>query len=59
MSLYEQIRKLLGGNRGKDNSFIDYIAEERLRYVAARATETLGIMTRYKYALELMLIMDS
>ena len=53
MSLYEQIRKLLGGNRGKDNSFIDYIAEERLRYVAARATETLGIMTRYKYALEL------
>jgi len=53
MSLLEQIRKLLIGDKGKDNSFIDYIAEERLRYVAAKASETLGAMTRYKYALEL------
>lgn len=53
LSLLEQIRKLLGGDKGKDNSFIDYIAEERLRYVAAKASETLGTMTRYKYALEL------
>lgn len=53
MGLYEEIQKLLKAERGKDNSFIDYIAEERLRYVAARASETLGLMTRYKYALEL------
>lgn len=46
--LFEQIQKLL-----KANSFIDFIAEERLRYVAARASETLGVMTKYKYALEL------
>jgi len=53
MSLLELIRKLLIGDKGKDNSFIDYIAEERLRYVAAKASETLGTMTRYKYGLEL------
>jgi len=46
--LFEQIQKLL-----RANSFIDFIAEERLRYVAARASETLGFMTKYKYALEL------
>jgi exonuclease SbcC len=51
--LFEQIQKLLRAERGKDNSFIDYIAEERLRYVAARASETLGLVTKYKYALEL------
>lgn len=51
--LYEQIQKLLKAEHGKDNSFIDYIAEERLRYVAAEASETLGVMTKYKYALEL------
>ncbi len=51
--LFDQIQKLLRAERGKDNSFIDYIAEERLRYVAAKASETLGIMTKYKYALEL------
>lgn len=51
--LYEQIQKLLRAEHGKDNSFIDYIAEERLRYVAAEASETLGVMTKYKYALEL------
>jgi len=46
--LFEQIQKLL-----RANSFIDFIAEERLRYVAAKASETLGIMTKHKYALEL------
>lgn len=51
--LLEQIQKLLRAERGKDNSFIDYIAEERLRYVAAKASEILGVITRYKYALEL------
>ena len=51
--LYEQIQKLLRAEKGKENSFIDFIAEERLRYVAAKASETLGLMTKYKYALEL------
>ncbi|MDA8227699.1 MAG: SbcC/MukB-like Walker B domain-containing protein, partial [Desulfitobacterium hafniense] len=51
--LYDQIQKLLRADRGRDNSFIDFIAEERLRYVAAKASETLGVMTKYKYALEL------
>lgn len=51
--LYAAIQKLLKAEHGKDNSFIDYIAEERLRYVAAKASETLGFMTKYKYALEL------
>ncbi|MBS4026088.1 MAG: AAA family ATPase [Clostridia bacterium] len=51
--LFDQIQKLLRAERGKDNSFIDYIAEERLRYVAAKASETLGVMTKFKYALEL------
>lgn len=52
-SLFEQIRKLLRAEHMKDNSFIDYIAEERLRYVAVKASEILGTMTKYKYALEL------
>jgi len=51
--LLEQIQKLLRAERGKDNSFIDYIAEERLRYIAARASETLGNITKYRYAIEL------
>lgn len=51
--LFEQIQKLLRAEKGKDNSFIDYVAEERLRYVAARASETLGLITKHKYALEL------
>ena len=46
--LFEQIQKLL-----RANSFIDFVAEERLRYVAAKASETLGVMTKHKYALEL------
>ncbi len=51
--LLDQIYRLLRGDRGKDNSFIDFIAEERLRYVAAKASETLALMTKYRYALEL------
>ncbi|RCX09893.1 exonuclease SbcC [Anaerobacterium chartisolvens] len=46
--LLEHIQKLLKGN-----SFIDFIAEERLKYIAAEATETLGLLTRYRYAIEL------
>jgi len=46
--LFEQMQKLF-----RANGFIDYIAEERLRYIATRATETLGLMTKYRYALEL------
>lgn len=52
-SLYDQIQRLLRAERGKDNSFIDFIAEERLRYIAAKASEILGVMTKFKYALEL------
>ncbi len=51
--LFEQIQKLLNAKRGKDNSFIDYIAEERLRYVAANASVILGEMTNHRYVLEL------
>lgn len=51
--LFEQIQKLLKAEHRKDNSFIDYIAEERLRYVAAKASATLGMMTKFRYALEL------
>ncbi|MGE5614629.1 MAG: AAA family ATPase [Bacillota bacterium] len=51
--LYLQIQKLLKAEHRKDNSFIDYIAEERLRYVAANASVTLGVMTKYRYVLEL------
>ena len=46
--LLEQIKGLLKGN-----SFIEYVAEERLRYIAREASATLGIMTRFRYALEL------
>lgn len=51
--LYLQIQKLLKAERSKDNSFIDYIAEERLRFVVAKASDILGVMTKYRYALEL------
>jgi DNA repair protein SbcC/Rad50 len=44
----DQIKTLLKGN-----SFIEYIAEERLRYIAQEASETLGIMTKFRYVLEL------
>ncbi|MGE4284099.1 MAG: SbcC/MukB-like Walker B domain-containing protein, partial [Clostridia bacterium] len=45
--MLEQIQKLLKGN-----SFIEFICEERLRYVASEASETLGMLSKYKYALE-------
>lgn len=51
--LYDQIQKLLKAELRKDNSFIDYIAEERLRYVAANASRTLGNITKHRYVLEL------
>jgi len=37
----------------KGNGFIEYISEERLRYVAREASETLGTLTRHRYGLEL------
>jgi len=46
--MLEHIQKLLKGN-----SFVEFIAEERLRYIAKEATETLGVLTKYRYALEL------
>jgi len=46
--MMEQIQKLLKGN-----SFVEFISEERLRYVAREASETLGVLTKYRYALEL------
>jgi exonuclease SbcC len=48
VDMLEHLQKLLRGN-----SFIEYIAEERLRYIAKEATETLGVLTRFRYALEL------
>jgi exonuclease SbcC len=51
--LFDQIQRLLSAKRGKENSFIDYIAEERLRYVAANASTTLDEITGHKYAIEL------
>ncbi len=33
----------------KGNSFIEYISEERLRYIAKEASETLSILTRHRY----------
>lgn len=44
----EQLKNLMKGN-----GFIEYISEERLRYVAKEASETLGTLTRYRYGLEL------
>lgn len=46
--MLEQIQKLLKGN-----SFVEFICEERLRYVAKEASETLGVLSKYKYALEI------
>jgi len=46
--LLDQIRSLLKGN-----TFVEYVAEERLRYVARAASETLGEMTKYRYSLEI------
>jgi exonuclease SbcC len=44
----ELIKSLLKGN-----GFIEYISEERLRYVAKEASETLSTLTRHRYGLEL------
>ncbi len=46
--ILEQIQKLMKGN-----SFIEFISEERLRYIAREASETLGELTKYRYSLEL------
>ncbi len=46
--LLEHIQKLLKGN-----SFVEFICEERLKYIAKEATEILGVLTRHRYALEL------
>ncbi|HHW31664.1 MAG TPA: AAA family ATPase [Clostridiaceae bacterium] len=46
--MLEHIQKLLRGN-----SFVEFVAEERLRYIAKEASQTLGILTKYRYALEL------
>ena len=46
--MLEQIQRLLRGN-----SFVEFISEERIRYIAGEASETLGVLTKYRYALEL------
>ncbi len=46
--ILDQIKALFRGN-----SFIDFVAEERLRYIAREASETLGTLTKYRYVLEL------
>ena len=48
-----QIQKVLKGDRGRDNSFIDYVAEARLRQIAAAASVMLHDMTRGKFELVL------
>ncbi|MGE5630639.1 MAG: SbcC/MukB-like Walker B domain-containing protein [Caulobacteraceae bacterium] len=48
MENLEQLKNLMKGN-----GFIEYISEERLRYVAKEASETLGTLTRHRYGLEL------
>ncbi|MDD4504197.1 MAG: SbcC/MukB-like Walker B domain-containing protein, partial [Clostridiaceae bacterium] len=44
----ELVKNLLKGN-----GFIEYISEERLRYIAKEASETLGTLTGHRYGLEL------
>jgi len=46
--MLEQIQRLLRGN-----SFVEFISEERIRYIAREASETLGVLTKFRYALEL------
>lgn len=46
--LVEQLQKIFRGN-----NFIDFIAEERLKYIAKEASDMLGYLTRYRYALEI------
>ena len=47
-NLVEQLQKVFRGN-----SFIDFISEERLKYIAREASETLGLLSRYRYTLQL------
>ncbi len=46
--MLEQIQKLLKGS-----AFIEFISEERMRYIAREATETLGQLTKFRYSIEL------
>ncbi|MDF2520115.1 MAG: hypothetical protein K0R84_743 [Clostridia bacterium] len=46
--MLEQIQKLLKGN-----AFIEFISEERMRYIAREAAETLGQLTKFRYSVEL------
>lgn len=46
--MLEQIQKLLKGN-----GFIEFISEERMRYIAREASETLGELTKFRYTIEL------
>jgi exonuclease SbcC len=46
--MLEQIQKLLKGN-----GFIEFISEERMRYIAREASETLGELTKFRYSIEL------
>lgn len=46
--MLEQIQKLLKGN-----GFIEFISEERMRYIAREASETLGNLTKFRYSIEL------
>lgn len=46
--MLEQIQKLLKGN-----GFIEFISEERMRYIAREASETLGGLTKFRYSIEL------
>jgi DNA repair protein SbcC/Rad50 len=46
--MLEQIQKLLKGN-----GFIEFISEERMRYIAREASETLGELTKFRYSVEL------
>lgn len=46
--MLEQIQKLLKGN-----AFVEFISEERMRYIAREATETLGELTKFRYSIEL------
>jgi DNA repair protein SbcC/Rad50 len=46
--LVEQLQKVFRGN-----NFIDFVSEERLRYIAREASETLGLLSRYRYTLQI------
>jgi exonuclease SbcC len=46
--MLEQLQKLLKGN-----AFIEFISEERMRYIATEASITLGQLTKFRYVIEL------